>query len=178
MSQTYTVTRDETLAYTSADFRQNSPKRRYRTKHGIGFYELNVYSLCCGYRQMIEIGRRSLELWREHGHYHVRYCDHERTILTDKERQKSHVCDGNFYRYWQSFSSLKEARECFLRLLRSELPYYWHLEVQYSIPSKCKKVWEVLTTEPSRTMALKQQVCYRQNSPSSEYRIRRVKILE
>lgn len=173
------VTRDESLAFTAKEFRQNSTKRRYVTRHGFGFYELNAYSLFCGYIQRVENGStRTLELWHESDHYHVRYSDYDRKPV-GREANLPYVHsvgDSGFYQVWRTFPDLKTAREVFNNLLRYALPVYFDVLGHYGESHKNgKPVWEVLTCESSRLMAQETVKTYRENEPGISFKIREYK---
>ena len=61
---------------------------------------LRPYALACGYVEQRIIGKLHVDLWREHGVYHVR----------------AHEFDGRGRIAWESFSVLQEARKAFIRM--------------------------------------------------------------
>ena len=87
------------------------------------YYELNADSIHCGYAQEIEFGNRSLKLWKEHDHYHVRYIDWDRTPTAEELKLEyvQTLGPGNKFRIWRTFAKLTDARKFFGKLLRDEL---------------------------------------------------------
>lgn len=173
------VTRDESLALTSKEFRQSAPKRRYVNRRGFGFYELNAYALWCGYIQQVQNGTtRTLQLWHESDHYHVRYTDYDRKPAgRESELPYVHsVGDAGFYQYWMSFTDLKTAREVFHGLLSDVLPVYVDILGHYgNYHANGRPVWDVVTCEPSRPMARETVKTYQENEPNACFKIREYK---
>lgn len=62
---------------------------------------VSAYGFACGYVEQAEIGETRIRLWQEHGSYHVRA--HE------------HGFGGHGRLFWDSFSTLSEARKRFAR---------------------------------------------------------------
>lgn len=81
-------------------------------RFGITYNKVSCYNLCCGYVQRITANgcNNSLDLWREHDHYHIRYCDYDKPALEG--------ITGNFLRIWDVTETLTEARKIFNSLLR------------------------------------------------------------
>lgn len=61
--------------------------------------QLTPYALACGYTTRHEKGEKSVQLWREHGVYHVRFIDWTRPPA---ERR---ICEN--------FTTLTEARKVY-----------------------------------------------------------------
>lgn len=97
--------------------------RVHKTYKHLEYYEMNNQALYCGYRQVIEHGNRSLELWHESSHYHVRYIDWDRTPTSEELKleyvQELGPCKK--FRIWRSFTKSTDARKFFHKLLRDEL---------------------------------------------------------
>lgn len=162
--------------------KRNEPKETTVTRHGFTFQELNAYALCCGYIQRVTNGNtRTLELWHESDHYHVRYSDYDRKPV-GRETKSEYVRDisqnplSGFYQVWRTFPDLKTAREVFNNLLRYALPVWFDILGHYGERhSNGKPVWEVVTCEPSRLMAQESLKTYRDNEPGTSFKIRQFK---
>lgn len=80
---------------------------RYVTLYGYTYQRINGYGLACGYKQRIEEGDRSVNLWREGGVYHVQFID--RSMPGGRME---------WYENWQTFVWLPEARRFFAKFAR------------------------------------------------------------
>ena len=129
----------EKMPDVKAKFNRNEPAERYVTRQGVTFKELNPYALACGYIQVVKSGEdplapgnfsRSVTLWREHDHWHVRYVDFNRP---ENKQDSSTVCTSEFYRVWEVFETLAEARKCFNNMLK-EFDTWYLVQVTYSSP--------------------------------------------
>lgn len=69
---------------------------------------LSAYGLSCGYTEKRESDTISLELYREHNIYHVKYNRFDLPYSLRKD------CKG-----WESFENLKEAKKRFFKLCES-----------------------------------------------------------